>query len=196
MKRLDRRVIRTRKQLAQAMLSLVLTHDYEALTVQMITEAADLNRATFYLHYSSKEELLIAALEAKFDELVKRINGEWSDEANWHDPSDFRIVFEHAQEYAPLYKVLLSDKGRAHVINRIIDYIAEVQHAICMQQFPNLPPMAVPLELVNQHIAGSMYALLSWWLKNDMPYSAEYMAAATHRLCMGGVIVLFAEVLQ
>ena len=195
MKKLDRRVVRTRKQLAAAMLSLLVTKDYDEVTVQDITEEADLNRATFYLHYGSKEELLVAALEARFDELVTRINREWSVEDNWHDPADFQVVFEHAAEYAPLYKVLLGDKGRAHVINRIIDYITEVQCAICQEQFPNLPDMSIPLELINRHVAGSMYALLSWWLKNDMPHSAEFMANATMRLCMQGIVTPFVEVL-
>lgn len=195
MKKLDRRVIRTRKLLAEAMLSLLLTKDYDEVTVQDITEAADLNRATFYLHYGSKESLLEAALEARFDELVKRMDVEWSTEDGaWEDASDLLLVFEHAAEYAALYKVLLGNKGRAHVINRIIDYTAAVQGAMCREQFPNLPELAVPLDIVNQHIAGSLYALLRWWLMNDMPHSAEYMANAANRLCMRGVLPLFADV--
>ena len=195
-RKVDRRVLRTRKLLAEAMLSLLLQKDYDDVTIQDITEAADLNRATFYLHYGSKEELLVAALEARFEKLVARINKQWGIDQNWDDPSDFQLVYEHAAEYAPLYKVLLGDKGRAHVIHRIIDYITEVQMATCQEVFPNVSGLSIPLEVINRHIAGSLYSLLSWWIANDMPHSAEYMAHATHRLCMQGAFPLFAEAIQ
>src|SRR5690554_1736020 len=68
--KVDRRVRRTRRQLCEAMLALLVERDYDTITVQEITERADLNRATFYHHFNHKDELLTAALEARFDELV------------------------------------------------------------------------------------------------------------------------------
>ena len=46
-KKLDRRVRRTRTQLHKALLELILEQDYETITIQDITERADLNRVIF-----------------------------------------------------------------------------------------------------------------------------------------------------
>lgn len=58
-KQLDRRVRRTRRALQDSLTSLILEKGYDAVTVEDITDRADLGRTTFYLHYKDKEELLI-----------------------------------------------------------------------------------------------------------------------------------------
>ena len=55
---MDRRVRRTRRQMRDALLALVMEHGYESVTIQQITDKADLSRATFYLHYKEKDERL------------------------------------------------------------------------------------------------------------------------------------------
>ena len=52
--KLDRRVRRTRRLLAEALVALIIEKEYETISITDITERADLNRATFYLHYGSK----------------------------------------------------------------------------------------------------------------------------------------------
>ncbi len=59
----DRRVSRTRRQLRNALMALILERGYNAVTIEDITERADLGRTTFYLHFRDKEELLVESLE-------------------------------------------------------------------------------------------------------------------------------------
>ena len=193
MEKVDRRILRTRRQLAEAILTLLLEKEYEAITIQEITDRADLNRATFYLHYGTREELLVAALEAKFDELVAQIDEQWALNPDWSDDADIRLVFEHVAAHAPLYKVLMGENGRSYVINRIIDYITEQGIRACVETFGDLSWLPIPIELVNRHIAGSLYAQLSWWIQHDMPYSPERMAHMVHTLCMNGIDRLLAS---
>ena len=70
MEKVDRRIRRTRNQLGQALRELIIEKSYEAITIQDIADRADVNRATFYLHYGTKEELLVTSLTEIFDELV------------------------------------------------------------------------------------------------------------------------------
>ncbi|MCB0141244.1 MAG: helix-turn-helix transcriptional regulator, partial [Caldilineaceae bacterium] len=60
-KTVDRRVRRSRKLLGEALLELVVEKPFGDITVQDIADRADMNRATFYLHFQSKEELLQSA---------------------------------------------------------------------------------------------------------------------------------------
>lgn len=50
-KKMDRRVRKTRKQLLIALTSLMETKDIKNISVKELTDLADMNRGTFYLHY-------------------------------------------------------------------------------------------------------------------------------------------------
>src|SRR5215216_3293549 len=67
---LDRRTRRTRRALQDALLSLAEEEDFESITVQEITDRADINRATFYQHYRDKDALISSALDTLFEEVT------------------------------------------------------------------------------------------------------------------------------
>lgn len=54
----DRRVRRTRASLQRAMLELLQEKDARSITVQELTQRADVNRGTFYAHYRDVFDLL------------------------------------------------------------------------------------------------------------------------------------------
>ena len=54
----DRRVRKTKKQLRGALTSLLLEKDISRITVRDVAELADVNRGTFYAHYSDVHDLL------------------------------------------------------------------------------------------------------------------------------------------
>jgi len=54
---IDRRVGRTTKTLHQALISLILKKNYEAITIQEICDAANIGRSTFYAHCTSEGDL-------------------------------------------------------------------------------------------------------------------------------------------
>ncbi|VAW37577.1 hypothetical protein MNBD_CHLOROFLEXI01-306 [hydrothermal vent metagenome] len=184
---MDRRVRRTRNMLAQALLALVQEKKFDQITIQDITDRADLNRATFYLHYGSREELLADSLEGYFDELVQRIESITAVTPVWESPEANEMVFEHVAEHADLYRVLLGKNGLGYVINRIIDYIAQFSEAHMRAHLGTVEPQ-VPLEIIARHVAGSLYALLTWWLMNDMPYTPRQMAEMATNLCLMGSV--------
>ena len=72
-KELDRRTRRTRRSLREALFALILEKGYDAVTIEHITERADLGRTTFYLHYRDKEDLLLEAIDTIAAELIARI---------------------------------------------------------------------------------------------------------------------------
>lgn len=67
---LDPRIRRTQKLLQQALDKLIKTKDFDKISVQDITEAATLNRATFYDHYADKFALLECMVANQFNDLL------------------------------------------------------------------------------------------------------------------------------
>lgn len=185
-RKVDRRVLRTRRMLSEALLTLMVEKEYEHITIQDITEQADLNRATFYLHYSSKEDLLIAALEERFDELVASFDGISEGLPIWEDLTPELMTFRHVADHAALYKVLLSERGMGYIIHRIINYMTMYGEERLLAELPPEVELSLSPTLLSVHAAGSLFALLSWWVTHDMPYTPEYMADVAMQLCSVG----------
>jgi AcrR family transcriptional regulator len=66
----DPRIRRTRQLLQGALQSLLLTRSFEEISVQEIAEAATVNRATFYDHYTDKFALLDALIAGGFHKVL------------------------------------------------------------------------------------------------------------------------------
>ncbi|MDF2925125.1 MAG: TetR family transcriptional regulator [Paenibacillaceae bacterium] len=66
----DPRVKRTRRLLQHAFMELLGQKSFEAITIQDITERAELNRATFYSHFQDKYELLELTLSTMFNDVL------------------------------------------------------------------------------------------------------------------------------
>jgi AcrR family transcriptional regulator len=190
-KKTDRRVLRTRKQLSEAILALILERSYESITIQDITERADLNRATFYLHYGSKEELLVDSLETHFDALVQLLEAETNGEPPWGNPLHMQRVFEYVAENEALFRTVLSQQGLGYVTSNVIRYIAAYnERQMVLAQVGTAP---LPASMISWHVAGSLFALISWWLENEMPHSPEFMARSLFQLCTVGTYSVMAE---
>jgi len=70
----DRRVRKTRKLIQDALFSLMQEYPYHKLRISQITERADISRSTFYLHYQTKEDLLLSIVDEIIDQYFKAID--------------------------------------------------------------------------------------------------------------------------
>src|SRR5437899_12498194 len=66
----DPRIRRTRQLLQQALEKLLETKEFDRMSVQDMTEAATVNRATFYDHFTDKFALLECMVGSRFHELL------------------------------------------------------------------------------------------------------------------------------
>ena len=186
--KVDRRIQRTRQLLRDAMMELILERGYDAVTVQDITDRANLGRATFYLHYKDKEELLVKSLEVVFEDLVQQMptlaTGQWP----LSDAGPIAVAFKHTAENADLYRIILSRQAGTTIPRRIRSLIAGYAHVFIEAHLAETgaKPL-VPVDVLANYIAGSLLALVTWWLESDMPYAAEEMVVMYHRVVVLGV---------
>ena len=57
-KKVDRRVIKTRRQLKKGLAALMKEKSVNQITVKELVEEVDINRSTFYLHFKDIQDLL------------------------------------------------------------------------------------------------------------------------------------------
>jgi AcrR family transcriptional regulator len=183
----DRRSRRTRVMLRDALVALILEKGYDAITVADIVERADLARATFYLHYRDKGELLATSLEEVSDELVARTRKTVEPGTFPPDPPYSLVAFQHARENADLYRVLLGGQGVGVIIQRVREHLAAHIEGYIRQLVPHRE-IPVPPKVLANYMVGALLGLLGWWLENDMPHTPEEMARMYQDVSVKGMI--------
>jgi AcrR family transcriptional regulator len=192
MRKTDPRVIRTRQMLRTALVALILEKGYDAITVQDITDKAGLRRATFYLHYKDKEELLLSTLVEVFDSLVMQFEPldlpMMSPEC---EKAVHLIIFRHAEEHADLYRSIFGGSGSMTIVRYVREYLArkirENLEAIPEGELP------LPVDVVANYLATVKLNMAIWWLETGMPYSVEQMAEMCTALTLNGLPEMFSE---
>ena len=178
-RKLDPRVERTREALRGALMALIEEKGFEAISVQDISERARLNRATFYLHYRDKQDLLIRTSEAVFDRLAAEAGPiDRGNLAFQKPPQQVVILFQHLAKQRDFYRVVLGKSGVPALVARMRAYlVAYTQPRIA--SLHSLYPAAVPIlddTFISEYVAGALLGIIIWWLDNDLPHSPEYMA--------------------
>jgi AcrR family transcriptional regulator len=178
--RLDPRVRRTRQLLRNALIELIPEKGYDSITVQDITNRATLNRATFYLHYRDKSDLLAKGFDEIWDELTaENPLPVMEDGALQLDGTKITIItdFKHLLNNADFYRVMLGERGAVEFIHRLQQHVYESTAKRLHDMLGEHPSGPVPIEMVLQFIASAYVGLIQWWLDQDMPYTPEEMAS-------------------
>lgn len=77
----EKKMLRTRKDLARAAAVLFLERGYEATTVEDIAAAAEVSPRTFYRYFRAKEDLVLALGESRNEALLKALRDRPASEA-------------------------------------------------------------------------------------------------------------------
>lgn len=173
----DRRIQRTRKLLRESMLQLFLERGYDDISIQDVTDKANLGRATFYLHYREKDDLLADVMRWQFEEFVSVAPPIISPKTKTVDPKRIQQLFEYAESRYDFFRILMIGKGSvvgSRYLQQAIrdDYRRDIDR---MQEEYGIVP-SIPREFIENYYAGAMISLIYWWLDNDMPFTPEEMA--------------------
>lgn len=187
---IDRRIPRTRMMLQQALISLILKKDYEAITIKDICDAANVGRSTFYAHYTNKDDLKRSGLEHLRRQLVERQREALATPGDIRDRSlGFSLtLFEHALDHVDLYRALAGGRGGSVVlgtIRRILcDLVRDELAAIAGRNSADV----IPGEFVVQYVVGAYMAVLTWWLDGGAKLSPRRIDAMFRRAATEGVM--------
>ena len=180
---LDRRVQRTRKSLQDSLMALILEEGYDEISIQDITEKANLGRATFYLHFKDKDELLLEVMNQlilDFMEQVPQLT-----EAQWRleDTKTIVKLFDFAAAHYDLYRILTIGSGGITASRQLHHSIAENITGFIQAELDALNAEPVlPVDFIANHFSGALLATIYWWLDNDLPYTPEEMATMFQKI--------------
>ena len=177
-RRLDRRVLRTRKLLREALMALIMEEGYDAISIQDITDKANLGRATFYLHFKDKDELLAEVMQEFLAEFIDQVPQFTQTQWRLEDTKAIIKLFDFAAQHYDLYRILIIGSGGITASRQLQNTIANNIKVCIQNEIDELGAQPViPTEFIANHYAGSLLATIYWWLDQDLPYTVEEMAA-------------------
>lgn len=172
--KIDRRVQRTRVQLQEALVSLILEKGFDDVTVQDVIDRANVGRSTFYAHFEGKEDLFLSGftgMQAHLEQYLKsQADG---DDGVW---AISRMMFEHAAGHDRIYKALVGKRGGHLMLAHLHQFLLGLVRSQLKKRRPRNRKMGVPSEILAHHLVSSLTAMLTWWLDHGKPYSPEQMA--------------------
>lgn len=174
---IDRRKLKTRKALHQSLVALVLEKGYDAVTISEIAENADLGRATFYLHYKDKDELLIEMMNALVNDFMAQLSKYPIRLLDIEHTELIHQAFLFAKQHSDLFRVIMRGHGPFTTTLRLQEQIAEYIQQRSRENFgiDGLNPR-IPADVISNYFAGALLSCIFWWLEKDSGYTAEQMA--------------------
>ncbi|MEW4264044.1 TetR/AcrR family transcriptional regulator C-terminal domain-containing protein [Priestia megaterium] len=176
----DRRIIRTKRFIRDALTELMEEKGFEGVTVRDLTKKADINRGTFYLHYQDKYDLLEKSeneVIQEIKEFIKKANPNEIVSANLNEqPLPFIIaLFEYIQENARFMQVMLGPKGNPGFHLKIKE-VMKTNMLEKLELIDNKMPPLVPLEHLMSYATSAHLGVIQHWLEQDMKQSPREMA--------------------
>ncbi|WP_372344442.1 TetR/AcrR family transcriptional regulator [Streptomyces sp. KL116D] len=171
----DRRVRRTRRLLRDALVSLVLERGYAAVTVEDITERADLGRATFYSHYTDKDDLLDRVVTDLLDELAERLRPLVPASEVGFTGKPALEIFRHAEQERDAYRMILRGEGDGRALRQFTQAQTQAAAEVFRERaaHENVTPR-ISVDVLARAWVGEQLAVLHWWLEEEpRPMSPE-----------------------
>lgn len=186
--RIDRRVIRTKLQIRRALIELLHEKSEGSISVRELTQKAQINRGTFYIHYKDIHDLM----EHLVDEAVEKL----TDICRRHPPAQtprasypfLTDLFETLQGDPELFTILLGTTGSHAYSERLCLAIRENFLDDLLAVFYSADPKQRQIAS-GFIVSGCLHEALSW-LENGMNETPEQMAYLTGRVIMHGIDAL------
>lgn len=183
----DRRTIRTKKMIKRALLELIEEKGFNGISVMELTSRADINRGTFYLHYTDKYDLL----EKVENELLQEIQ-EWAENVDSINIMNINTVdeplpiivkiFEYFKENSKLIKAILSSKGDPTFFRKLVNSLENNLFKNKLMKLLKKEDMLVKEEYLIPYVLSAELGVINQWLENGMKESPEEMALMIGRM--------------
>lgn len=178
-KKVDRRVIKTRKQLKKGLAALMKEKSVNQITVKELVEEVDINRSTFYLHFKDIQDLL-REIEENMEAQIKRAIEEHpivsgNENAFYFIEDMFRVLDEERE----ISKALIGPNGDMEFIHRIERIIKENSRGTLEKMFPGKKE---DLKYFYAFCLSGCLGLVKVWLNEGEEKSPEEMAQMTFNM--------------
>lgn len=180
----DRRILRTRETLGDALVALMHEKSFEKITVQDVLARAGVGRSTFYVHYRDKDDLFLSDVEDFLGRVSSALNRQGAGPERLLPVQEF---FTHIREAREFHAVLVKS-------GKVSDVWALARALFARSIEERLQMAGLEIEPVRRSalahaLAGSFFSLLDWWIDKGMKADPKKMDDLFHRMAWSGLAV-------
>ncbi|MCJ1748516.1 MULTISPECIES: TetR/AcrR family transcriptional regulator [Mammaliicoccus] len=174
----DRRVRKSKRAIKQAFIQLLKENNLDRITIQQISDLADVNRGTFYLNYEDK----YALLDEMENEQIEKIKGfvdirkmDLSTKTSDRFIEDFankiiKNVITHIEHNMEFYQVILNLERKSQIEEQLADIVrSNIKHLIGNKD--NV--FGIPENYYLSYVVGSMMSMIKYWVSDENRVSVE-----------------------
>jgi AcrR family transcriptional regulator len=176
----DPRAVRTRTKLIGAFHAAIAESDPAAMSVSSLTQAAGVNRTSFYSHFSSPEDLAIHSLSELFDVVGNAdiaMRGEHSVPAAEASRRALRGIVSFVAQRRDSYARVLGPGAAPRLLREVTEAFAE-RTVASLERMDNRPAGADP-GVTARFLAGGVLGVIGTWLADpDSPWSPDDLVEA------------------
>jgi AcrR family transcriptional regulator len=187
----DRRAVRTKRMIREALSALIEEKGFTNISITDLTTRADINRGTFYLHYTDKYDLLekvenevLLELEALAGTLSSSITTSINP---LNQPIPFAVkLFEFFQQNAKFMKAILGPNGDPFFRRKLESFLKinfferELAEAVKKEN------LLIPEDYFSAYLLAAHLSVVEQWLAKGMKESPEEMALILTKMSLLG----------
>lgn len=180
----DLRVRRTKLALGEALVQLMLSEEFDAITVQQVLDRAHVSRSTFYSHFRNTDDLLLTdaerflgALETHFLEVSR----------GTRRVAPVAELLYHVRDFREFVRAL-ERAGKKEVIDDLfIGHFARLIERRVRILVADPDALTIPVTVVSRMFAGALMELLYWSLDRDAAYTPAWADGRFHTMVWYGI---------
>lgn len=178
----NRSVRNTKKKLQDALLKLLQEKNIGEITVKELTDAVDINRGTFYFHYSDVYDLLAEIEDRFFAKFYLMVN---SIPLTPGENDRLDAFFTFIGENADFCKIMLGPRGDIAFTRRVRQLILEKCSDIWDEQSASIDGEVK--NLFNAFIIHGCIGIVQEWLNDDCKASPMEISDLTATIVLSSI---------
>jgi len=188
----DRRAKRSRRLLKQGLLELLREKRFSEISVRDITDRMDLNRGTFYLHYTDTSDLLENVEEdvlRDVQELIDAHRGEIRSRGTLRPI--FEPMLHYVVEHQALCMSLFTSNVNSDFTGRVHVLLFKNGYDLIQRDYPDASEESMGYLL--DYAAFGLIGLLKHWFDTEQKLGQEELLEAADKLVRGSACELLGE---
>lgn len=173
MEKENQRIAITKRLLKETLLRLLEHKTIDQVSITELCQEAEINRATFYRHYTVPHDLLVE-VETEIISGFRGKKGSFDSMAELEETlTDFCV---YISKHSDLAKILIRNNSSDEFVELFARFYRE--YLLTRNEGGVQDPLnADAIALVSNYLAGGGYYMLRQWLLEDIPKTPEEIAA-------------------
>ena len=183
-KPVDRRVLKTKRAIRNAFAKLMTEKDINDITIIELSDAADINRKTFYNYYSGVYQVVEEIeqdISRSYDALLGNVEFRQSMDAPYSLFERFSTLINMDPEF---FGYLLSMDGNTVLITRIMRLLKD---KTCEKMVAQLDIAKYKANIMIDYVLSGMLSVYQHWFASDRTVPLEEVSQIISKMSFSGI---------